>query len=59
MSANEYKTVKYENNQLSITSNKQGQSTNKTTERDSKALSYADVVRDGSNSDDERQMIRQ
>ena len=59
VNADECKTVKYENNQLSITSNKQERSTNKTTKRDRKTLSYADVVRDGSNSDDERQMIRQ
>ena len=55
----ERKTVKYVSNRLSVTSNDQEQSTNETTKRDRRTLSYADVVRDGSSDYDERSTIRE
>ena len=54
----ERKTVKYVSNRLSVTSDDQEQSTNETTKRDRRTLSYADVVRDGSSDYDEQSAIR-
>ena len=53
------KTVKFVSNRLSVTSNDQERSTNETTKRDRRTLSYADVVRDGSNDYDEQSTIRE
>ena len=55
----EFKTIKYVSNRLSVTNDNQKRNTNESTKRNRRTLSYADVVRDGSSDYDERSTIRE